>query len=278
MPDLVDPEIWVADATDFLLSLPAGSADLVALDPPWGQTAAGWDVPLDMAELRRGIDHASHDGTVVAMHSQGMFTAKTMVAWADIWRYNLIWNKRQVRGFLNANRQPLRCHEDIVIFARKGGQVTYNPQFTYGHKPLNSRGKRRATPRTEQVYGTFENTPVDPETATRRHPRSIIEVPAVKNTLFSVQKPVGLLDWLIKTYTNEGDIVVDPTMGSGTALVSGARLGRLVIGNDVYWEQVRLTQQRLRDEAGVDVEARELELVDGVLPEPEAVAAQLSLL
>lgn len=253
MTEIVDPQVWCMDATHRLRTFRPGLVDLLYFDPPYGDMQAGWDVPLDLEPLLEAALSATHERSAVVVHSQGMFTAQLMTAWRlaqgrKFWRYNLIWHKvGTVRGFLNANRQPLRAHEDLVVFYRK--QPTYNPQFTYGHEPLHSRGKRRRrTHRTQEVYGEFTDVDVDPETATRRHPTSVIAIRPVKFARFAVQKPVELAEWVIRTYTNPGDVVCDPTMGSGTALIAGAKLGRLVIGGDLHPEQVGLTRSRLANE------------------------------
>ncbi|MEM9467768.1 MAG: DNA methyltransferase [Actinomycetota bacterium] len=259
MSEIVDPQVWCSDAAHLLRRLRPGVVDLVYFDPPYGVTQAGWDVELDLDELLAAVVHATHERSAVVVHSQGMFTAKLMTAWATaagrkFWRYNLVWEKvGAVRGFLNAGRMPLRQHEDICVFYRR--QPTYNPQFTYGHPPLHSRGRRkRRTAHTDDVYGDFTDVDVDPETATRRHPTSILRFAPPKFARFAVQKPIPLSKWIIETYTDPGDVVCDPTMGSGTALIAGAELGRLVIGGDLHSEQVGLTRSRLAEELYADTQ------------------------
>lgn len=243
---MYEPTLHCSDATDLLLSLEAGSVDLLYFDPPYGQTKNGWDVPLDLELLWKGISHTTHERTPIVVHSQGMYTATLMKAWESAWRYNLIWDKQgAVRGFLNANRMPLRAHEDIVVFYRRLG--TYNPQFTYGHPPLHGRGKRAR--KTENYnYGRFEDTPVDPETATRRHPTSMLRIAPVKFPVFPVQKPIELARWVVRTYSNEGDLVVDPTMGSGTGVIAATLENRRAVGGDLFQSQVDLTSDRLAKE------------------------------
>lgn len=257
--DELSPELWWQDALERLRSLPAESVDLLYFDPPYGVTQAGWDVPLDLHAMLPEVMRVTHRRSAVVVHSQGMFTADIMHAWKHqlgakgqplkkrFWRYNLVWKKTgAVRGFLNANRQPLRQHEDICVFFRD--QPTYNPQFTYSDKPLNKRGKRTRTQRTDDVYGEFANTDVPPGTEYRRHPTSVIEIAPPKFAVFAVQKPVALCEWVIRTFTNEGDTVCDPTMGSGTALVAARNTGRLGIGGDNQIEQVELAAVRVEEE------------------------------
>lgn len=247
----VTPQLWLDDATHRLYDLEVGSCDLIYFDPPFGQTKAGWDVPLDLDQLLPAMRHASHDHTAWVVHSQGMFKAELMTAWRKHWKYDLVWHKKgSPRGFLNAKRRPLRYHEYLEVFYAKR-QPTYNPQFTFGHRPLNKRGARKRTLRTGQVYGQFGNTEVPEGTETRRYPGSVIDIPPVKFPIFAVQKPLALAEWVLRTFTDAGDVVCDPTMGSGTAVVAGARLGRFVVGGDSEYEQVCLAHLRLAVEAGL---------------------------
>jgi len=260
------PSLWVGDAVDFMLAMPAGCADLILIDPPYGLSKASWDIPIPFDRLWEGFDHVTRPNTPIVVHSMRMFTARMMVAWADRWRWNYVWAKGGGRpnGFLNAKNRPLGGHEDVCVFSKKAPY--YDPQFTYGHKPLNSRGNRRRTNRTDYVYGQFDNTPVDPETATRRYPTTVLrydpdtagevvdeietwlEFDAVKYPVFEVQKPLALEAHLIRQHCPEGGVVLDPTMGSGTAAVAAANTGRRFFGTDLHMSQYRLACERVATE------------------------------
>ena len=155
-----------------------------------------------------------------------------------MFKYSLVWVKNQATGFLNAKRQPLRQHEDILIFQSKGATPTYNPQKTTGHKPAGH-GTNKGT----KNYGHFKTEYDDIYTgSTERFPRSVIYYDVVsggdKLKAHSTQKPCSLGEMLIKTYTNEGDTVLDNCCGSGAFLRAAKDCGRNWIGiekEEIYW-------------------------------------------
>ena len=155
------------------------------------------------------------------------------------WRYNLVWDKMHSTGFLNANRQPLRCHEEVCVFYRK--QPTYNPQKVPGPK---SHSKGKAKDRTDRNYGKYGFVDNSELHGNMKFPTSILRFqrPAPSVAEHPTQKPVALCEWLIRTYTDPGQTVLDNCMGSGTTGVACANTGREFIGMELdpdYFETAR---------------------------------------
>jgi DNA modification methylase len=207
------------DCLEILPSLPSGSVDMVLCDLPYGTTQNKWDsiIPLDKlwAEYRRICR-----GAIVLTAAQP-FTSALVMSALDIFKYQWVWDKSQVTGFLNAKKQPLRRHEDVLVFYEK--QPTYNPQFTDGKPYAISRSHATSN------YGSqVDNTT---ESDGRRYPTSILPIPQPRiKGGHTTQKPVALMEYLIRTYTNEGETVLDNTMGSGTCGVAVRKTGRNFIG------------------------------------------------
>lgn len=184
------------------------SVDMILTDLPYGvlnknNPSAKWDsiVPLDL--LWNQYKRVIKDNGAIVLFGQGMFTAQVMMSNPRWWRYNLIWDKELTTGFLNAHKMPLRSHEDIMVFYNK--LPTYNPQMTEG-KPLHGRGNAyKSKDNTNRTYGDFEPTEDIRKGSTEKFPKSILHFPKPhpSTVLHSAQKPVPLLEWLIKTYTNE---------------------------------------------------------------------------
>ena len=213
-------------------SLKAGSVDLVFCDLPSGDTRASFDVPIDLAEFWAAAWPAlSPSGAVVLMASSFSFACDVRASQRRWLRYDLVWEKTRATGHLNAKRQPMRCHEHLLVFYRR--QPAYESQKTQGHEPMHTaRGSGRSV-----NYGQQTNDVADRGGSTERHPRSVLKfapVPNVGNARrHPQQKPLPLLDWVIRSYTRAGDLVVDPCAGSGSAGVAARAAGRDFIGWDI---------------------------------------------
>lgn len=159
-----------------------------------------------------------------------------------MWRYNLVWDKVLTSGFLNANKQPLRQHEEIVVFYKK--QPTYNPQKTKG-TPNHSKGKpKESSNNNYNSFGWVDN--VD-KLGNMKHPKSIVTFskPHPSTMIHPTQKPLDLLEWLIKTYTNENDTILDNCMGSGTTGVACKNLNRNFIGIEKDEKYFNIAKERI---------------------------------
>lgn len=222
------------DCLDRMKDLPDGSIDMVLCDPPYQATRNKWDIALPMDALWSEIHRVCKPNAVIVFHSGGAYTARLMMSNPKEWRYNLIWHKTTPTGFLNAKRMPLRAHEDICVFYRKT-PVTYNPQKTYGHARKVSTAHHKRNSKKSSDYGDYGLYSYD---STERYPTSVITVPTDKQrgAYHPTQKPVKLEEWLIRTYSNPGDTVLDMCMGSGSTGVAAVLSERDFIGIEISAE------------------------------------------
>lgn len=225
--------------------LPVLTGDAIITDPPYGTTQNKWDSVVPFEDLWPLYD-ASCSGPVVQF-SQGLFTAATMLSNPKNFKYKLTWVKSKATNFLNAKKQPLRKHEDICVFYKK--QPTYNPQMTQGE--AYDKGVRKDA--LTGSYGDF--SPVRVKSSGDRYPVDVLYHATAESegkTTHPTQKPVGLLQTLIRTYTNVGDTVIDPFAGTGSTLIAARREGRKVIGVELDQDYCDSIVQRLKQEAPIE--------------------------
>lgn len=227
----IPPRLLQGDCLALLPSIPDGSISLICCDLPYGVTnrdseAGKWDSQIPLEPLWREFLRVTKPNAATILFAQGMFTAQLMMSQPKLWRYNLIWDKCQASGFLNANKMPLRYHEDICVFYRQ--LPVYNPQMVDCGRPHKSRG-RLLNEITNNCYGKRKEFQTVPTTV--RFPKSILSFPKPHHIgQHPTEKPVDLCRWLIRSYSNPGDTVLDPTMGSGTTGVAAALEDRSFVG------------------------------------------------
>lgn len=232
-------EVHHGRCEDIMPFLP-GTFDAVLADLPYGSTRNDWDREIDPKLLWSCYHQLIGARSPVVLFGSGVFTARTIVSNEREYRYSIIWDKATVTGHLNAKRQPLRSHEDLNVFYR--AQPTYNPQMVHTGRRSHSRGKRRA--RTVNHWNLFENTPTVEQDGWQ-YPRSIVTFARPKAGRHPSQKPVELMEWLIKTYTNPGDVVLDNVAGSGTTLVAARNCGRRAVGIEARDDYCAMIAARL---------------------------------
>lgn len=211
------------------------SIDMIFTDLPYGTTHNVWDKRISLEELWKQYKRVLKSGGVVLLFSQQPFTTDLVNSNRKWFRYEWVWQKSRPVGFLNANRMPLRFHENIVVFYEH--LPTYNPQKTPG-KPYTSKGARYTT-----NYRPFKPIPTTNRDG-MRYPRDVVTFSSGNNIgkIHPTEKPVDLLEYMIRTYTDAGDIVLDSCMGSGSCGVACQRLGRDFIGIEKdpgYFESAR---------------------------------------
>jgi hypothetical protein len=239
-------DLILGDCTEKLKEIETSSVSLVLCDPPYGITRNKWDTPIDLGRLFDCIDRVVKETAPVIFFSSGMLTAKLMTGpWERHWRYNLVWAKNKTRGFLNANRQPLRAHEDIVVFYKK--QPTYHPQMNTARVMEKGGGHAPRRTSTGNNYGGVASNTCTKAKTDDRHPTSVLLFPVVNEVdcIHQTQKPTSLLEFLIRSYSNEGDIILDPTMGSGSTGDACRATSRRFIGIEKDSDIFRVAQQRL---------------------------------
>lgn len=223
-----DYELWCGDCLELMNNIPDKSVDCIICDLPYQQTSRNcWDKIIPFEPLWMQYNRIAKENAAIILFGNGMFTAELMMSGKHIWRYNIIWEKTQPTGFLNAKKMPLRNHEDICIFYKK--LPTYNPQKTGGHLRKTSKAEHKIPCKITRNYGEHNLTSYD---STERYPKSVwlFAKDTQKSALHPTQKPLALVEELVKTYSNKGDIILDNCMGSGTTGVATLNLGRKFIG------------------------------------------------
>lgn len=225
--------------------IPDKSIDMILCDLPYGQTTRNkWDTIIPFDKLWEEYERIIKNEGVVVLFANGMFTADLMKSKSKLWRYNLIWEKTTPTGFLNAKKMPLRNHEDICIFYKK--LPTYNPQKTTGHIRKVSKAKHKINCINSTDYGEHGLTTYD---STERYPKSILKFATdkQKSALHPTQKPVAILEYLIKTYTNENELVLDNCIGSGTTAVACINTNRNYIGFELDENYFNIASERIEN-------------------------------
>jgi len=229
-------ELIQGDCLEKMKDIPDGSIDMVMADPPYGTTACKWDsiIPLEpmWEQLKRVI---KQNGAIVMTASQP-FTTTLIASNMKMFKYCWVWKKSKCGSPFSAKYRPLCKHEDVLVFSKNGGKTQYLPQMTKG-EPY----KRAYTP-TKTNNMKYGISGVETDNKGTRHPTTIIDIRQKwrrQDQVHPTQKPVALMEYLIKTYTNEGETVLDFTMGSGTTGVACKNLNRNFIGiekDDKYFE------------------------------------------
>lgn len=254
-------KVYNEDCLQGMQRIPDGSVDAIITDLPYkvlhkDNPNAQWDRRIPLDKLWEQFCRVIKDDGAILLFGQGMFTAELMMSNKKMWRYNLIWYKGRVTGFLNANRMPLRCHEDIAVFYKS--LPTYNPQMEVG-VPSHPQGKG-IHKETNNCYGKYKTgrtydydkqiRKVEPTRPNEKFPTSIISIDKEHETtvFHPTQKPVDLLRYLILTYTETGGVVLDATIGSGTTAVACIREKRHFIGFETDKAYYDIACKRIRAE------------------------------
>jgi DNA modification methylase len=224
--------LYQADCFQVFKALPDRSVDALITDPPYGRTSLPWNKAVDWPAFWREADRICTQTAVMVLFSAQPFTTDLINSNRSGFRYELIWHKTLAVGWLSANRRPLRAHENILVFARKFIGSTYNPQKELGHKPYRSQQSGTAAQYARHRAGNSQSL------TSERHPRSVLHFPSRREVrLHPTQKPLGLLEWLVHSYTNPGETVLDPLMGSSTTGVACRPAADALLG----WSRSRNT-------------------------------------
>ena len=247
--------IFEADCLDIMDYLPPNSIDMVLCDLPYGTTQNKWDSVIDLNKLWEKYFKIVKKNGAIVLTSQGIFTAKLILSNEKYFKYKFVWEKSKPTNFLNAKKQPLRKHEDICVFYQS--QPTYNPQMTFG-KPY-SKGIRKD--QFTGSYGSFNPTLVESHDGLR-YPTDVIYFKTPESeeegmVWHPTQKPVELGRYLIRTFSNPGDVILDNTSGAGSFLVAALLEKRNFIGIEKNQDSrlfkneaidlIEITKNRLRN-------------------------------
>jgi site-specific DNA-methyltransferase (adenine-specific) len=224
-----------------MAGLEANSIDLVLTDPPYGTTACAWDTVIPFDLMWENLHRLGKESAAFVFTACQPFTTRLGNSNLGNLRYAWAWVKNYSTGFLNAKARPLRAHEDVLVFYRK--QPTYNPQYWYS-TPYKSSNRGRS--KGGECY-----RPIDDKTAGsqdgRRYPLSVLDIARDTTHFHPTQKPIALMEYLIRTYTEPGETVLDFTMGSGTTGVAAMKAGRRFVGIELDPEYFSIACKRIEE-------------------------------
>lgn len=249
-------QLMQGDCLELMKNIPAGGANLILCDLPYGTTANTWDKIINFDKLwdeyKRII---SDDGAIVLFASQP-FTSKLISSNMDMFKYSWVWNKHAGANFITSHYQPLRITEDVCVFGKSACSynkqnkvMKYNPQFSEGKPYKAVSGKQKCASIIRGGKGGWD-TMHGTETISdgKRYPTNILDFIKDKDKLHPTQKPVALLEYLIKTYTDEGDLVLDNCMGSGSTGVAAKNTNRDFIGMELDENYFEIAKKRIEGE------------------------------
>lgn len=249
--------LYHGDCLDVMKSIPDASVDMVLADLPYGTTQCAWDVVIPFEPLWEQYLRIAKPEAAIVLCAAQPFSSLVVASNPRDYRYEWIWEKGNATGFLNAKKQPLRAHESVQVFYRR--QPVYNPQMTTGHE---RRTAKRKTVNSECYGKALSLTEYD---STDRYPRSVqfFSSDKQKASFHPTQKPLALMQFLVATYTNPGQMVLDNTMGSGTTGVACIQLGRRFIGIEEAEEHFGTAQQRIAEAITIrHTQAAQIELFE----------------
>lgn len=223
-----------------------GSVDAIICDLPYQKTRNEWDKIIPFEPLWKHYNRVIKPNGIILLFGQGIFYVDLVNSNRKDFKYDLVWDKVLTSGFLNANRMPLRQHEQIAVFYKK--LPTYNPQFTEG-EPLHSKGSLYLTKEPKnQNYGKFGNTEDNKKGETLKFPKSILTFQKThpSKAEHPTEKSIALCENLIKTYTNEGELVLDNCMGRGTTAIACINTNRRFIGFENNEKYYNLTLKNIK--------------------------------
>jgi site-specific DNA-methyltransferase (adenine-specific) len=227
--------IILGDCFDILPSIPDKSVDMILCDLPYGTTDCKWDSVLDMDKLWKEYKRIIKDKRVIVLTASQPFSSRLVSSNFEMFKYEWVWDKKIPSGMSYARFQPMRQHENILVFSK--GAPVYYPQKIMRDKPITAGGFTKGdgiNHRRTQEFKALKKTYHD------KNPTTILTFDKIrKDSLHPAQKPVPLFEYLIKTYTNEGEVVLDNCIGSGTTAIAAINTGRNFIGmenNPGYWK------------------------------------------
>lgn len=237
MTDLLN-KVTQGDCLEVMREIPDKSVDMILCDLPYGTTRNNWDSIIPLEPLWAEYERIIKDNGAIVLTAQPPFDKVLGASNLQLLRYEWIWRKSRATGHLNAKRAPMKAHENVLVFYRKS--PTYNPQGLQLKKtPTIRKGRNNGT-----NYGKSDK---DALQLYENYPTDVLDVPSESNPLHPTQKPAALFEYLIRTYTNEGEIVLDNCLGSGTTAVAAINTGRNFIGIEREEEYVDIANQRITD-------------------------------
>lgn len=238
--------IKCGDCLELMNEISDKSIDMILCDLPYGTTQCKWDIIVPLEQLWEQYNRIIKDNGAICLFGTEPFTTKLISSNMKYFKYNWVWQKDRGTGFLNAKKQPLRTHELISVFYKK--QCTYNPQYLEKTKK-SIRALQPGKVNGTDIYGKCDKVTDRSIPITLGYPKDIIIFKACtstnKETTHPTEKPVALLEYLIKTYTNEGETVLDNCMGSGSTIIAAINTKRHYIGIEADEQYYYMAKNRI---------------------------------
>ena len=239
-------KIYNEDCLEGMKRIPDGSVDMILCDLPYGTTRNKWDSIIPLDKLWEQYKRVIKDNGAIVLTAQTPFDKVLGSSNLEMLKYEWIWEKTTATGWFNAKKMPMKAHENILVFYRK--PPIYNYEKTKGHKPMNNYTKKADVINKSTTYGKVKKDMSGGGT-TERYPRSVIKFSTdkQKSAIHPTQKPVALFEYLIKTYTNENETVLDNCMGSGTTAIAAINTNRNYIGFELDKKYCELANNRIKE-------------------------------
>ena len=235
-------EVHQGDCLEILKQVPDGSVDMVLCDLPYGTTRCKWDTIIPFEPLWDEYRRVAKKNAAIVLTAAQPFTSVLIASNLKEFKYNWVWEKSKATGYLNAKKMPMRAHEDVCVFYRK--PPTHNPQM-WESTPYNKGSAHRPT----EVYGKQKEVLVKNDTGLR-YPRTVQYFKTAESegkVYHPTQKPISLFRYLIETYTNEGEVVLDSCLGAGTTALAALSCNRNFIGMELAEEYVKISRDRIKE-------------------------------
>ena len=249
---MANANLYCGDCLEKLKEIPNESVDLILCDLPYGTTASSWDKMLPMDKLWEEYKRIIKPNRAIVLFSQQPFTSLLITSNIEMWKYNWVWEKDNGTNFMNSHYQPLKITEYICVFGEgatsysKKGNLIYNPQMSEGKAYTITSGQQKEN--SAVVRGKEGRKKTGGFTTVndgKRYPKNLIKFNRDKDKLHPTQKPIALCEYLIRTYSNEGDVVLDNCMGSGTIGVAAMNTNRDFIGMELDKDYFKIAEERI---------------------------------
>ena len=237
--------IYNEDCLEGMKKIPDKSVDMILCDLPYGTTACKWDAIIPFEPLWEQYERVIKDNGAIVLTASQPFTTKLINSNIGNFKYSWVWKKSRATNYVQARKRPMKYHEDIVVFAKN--QHTYNPQMRKGFKPYKKEQKENYD-KDKAVFKDTRAAGSVSMSSGERFPSTVIEFNNPNNkSIHPTQKPVALFEYLIKTYTNEGETVLDNCMGSGTTAIAAINSGRNFIGFELDEDYHKASLDRIEE-------------------------------
>jgi len=246
--------LYLGDCLEVMKDIPNNSIDFICCDPPYGTTSIKWDEVIDFNQMWDSYERIIKPKGIICLFGSQPFSAQLICSKINWFRYELVWNKNKCGSPGLAKYRPMKTHENIIIFSKQSGG-TYNPQMEKGdpYSRTSKNPEGYVGKKNDHNYGlkprkSFTNDGT-------RYPKSILNISrdfSAQQQVHPTQKPVPLIEWLIRTYSNENEVILDNCMGSGSCGVAAVNLNRKFIGIEMNSEYYQISKGRIENCHGIE--------------------------